>query len=137
MSSRFLVRKIPRSKVTVSSNIGFDAELANIVAEHSKARGKEPRAKSQAKSQERRAKSKERRRALRPLLLALCPCYAPLLSIKLRQAASLSNFVSMSSESKSTVLYQNLDTSFVNLWGLLRKLTQDGFIGRVRVELKD
>src|SRR5437016_943846 len=45
--------------------------------------------------------------------------------------------VRMSSESKSTVLYQNLDTSFVNLWGLLRKLTQDGFIGRVRVELKD
>jgi len=43
----------------------------------------------------------------------------------------------MSSESKSTVLYQNLDTSFVNLWGLLRKLTQDGFIGRVRVDLKD
>src|SRR5260370_38092921 len=43
----------------------------------------------------------------------------------------------MSSESKSTVLCQNLDTSFVNLWGLLRKLTQDGFIGRVRVELKD
>ena len=34
-------------------------------------------------------------------------------------------------------MYQNLDTSFVNLWGLLRKLTQDGFIGRVRVELKD
>ena len=45
--------------------------------------------------------------------------------------------MSMSSESKSTVLYQNLDTSFVNLWGLLRKLTQEGFIGRVRVELKD
>src|SRR5437763_16370993 len=34
-------------------------------------------------------------------------------------------------------MYQNLDTSFVNLWGLLRKLTQDGFIGRVRVELRD
>ena len=34
-------------------------------------------------------------------------------------------------------MYQNLDTSFVNLWGLLRKLTQDGFVGRVRVELKD
>ena len=46
MSSRFLVRKIPRSKVTVSSKIGFDAELANIVAEHNKAKGKEPRAKS-------------------------------------------------------------------------------------------
>ncbi len=43
----------------------------------------------------------------------------------------------MSSESKSTAVYQNLDTSFVNLWGLLRKLSQDGFIGRVRVELKD
>src|SRR6266480_5071512 len=43
----------------------------------------------------------------------------------------------MSSESKTSVLYQNLDTSFVNLWGLLRKLTQDGFVGRVRVELKD
>jgi hypothetical protein len=45
--------------------------------------------------------------------------------------------VSMSSEPKSTALYHNLDTSFVNLWGLLRKLSRDGFIGRVRVELKD
>src|SRR3989442_4621974 len=43
----------------------------------------------------------------------------------------------ITSESKSAVLFQNLDTSFVNLWGLLRKLTQDGFIGRLRVELKD
>src|SRR5207237_10259308 len=43
----------------------------------------------------------------------------------------------MTSESKSTVLYQNLDTGFVNLWWRSRKLTQDGFIGRVRVELKD
>src|SRR2546421_3691813 len=69
MSSRFLVRKIPRSKVTVSSKIGLDAELANIVAEHNKAKGKEPRAKrqeqrdkskeSRAKSQGQRAKSKE------------------------------------------------------------------------------
>jgi hypothetical protein len=43
----------------------------------------------------------------------------------------------MSSESKSRVVYENLDTTFVNLWALLRKLTQRGFIGRVHVELKD
>jgi hypothetical protein len=43
----------------------------------------------------------------------------------------------MNSESKSRVLYENLDTTFVNLWALLRKLSQDGFIGRVHVELKD
>src|SRR6266496_2346278 len=61
----------------------------------------------------------------------------PLLSINPRQDASLSNTVNMSSESKSTILYQNLDMSFVNLWALLRKLLQGGFIGRVRVELKD
>jgi hypothetical protein len=43
----------------------------------------------------------------------------------------------MSSESKSRVVYENLDTTFVNLWALLRKLSQRGFIGRVHVELKD
>jgi hypothetical protein len=43
----------------------------------------------------------------------------------------------MNSESKSRVVYENLDTTFVNLWALLRNLTQRGFIGRVRVELKD
>src|SRR6266705_5503674 len=43
----------------------------------------------------------------------------------------------MNSESKSRVLYENLDTTFVNLWALLRNLSQRGFIGRVRVELKD
>lgn len=43
----------------------------------------------------------------------------------------------MSSESKSRVVYENLDTTFVNLWALLRSLSQRGFIGRVRVELKD
>ena len=31
----------------------------------------------------------------------------------------------------------NLDTSFVNLWSLLRKLTEQGFIGRVHIDLKD
>jgi hypothetical protein len=31
----------------------------------------------------------------------------------------------------------NLDTTFVNLWSLLRKLTEQGFIGRVHVELND
>ncbi|HMG72669.1 MAG TPA: hypothetical protein VK582_04140 [Pyrinomonadaceae bacterium] len=43
----------------------------------------------------------------------------------------------MNSESKSRVLYENLDTTFVNLWALLRNLSQRGFIGRVRVELQD
>jgi hypothetical protein len=44
----------------------------------------------------------------------------------------------MSSESTPVrVLYENLDTSFVNLWGLLRFLSQRSFVGRVRVELDD
>jgi len=43
----------------------------------------------------------------------------------------------MTAESKSRVLHENLDTSFVNLWSLLRSLSQRGFIGRVHVELTD
>jgi hypothetical protein len=43
----------------------------------------------------------------------------------------------MNPESTSRILHQNLDTSFVNLWSLLRNLSQRGFVGRVRVELKD
>src|SRR5258708_35857601 len=43
----------------------------------------------------------------------------------------------MTPESKSRVVYENLDTTFVNLWALLRNLSQRGFIGRVHVELKD
>src|SRR6266576_3077494 len=43
----------------------------------------------------------------------------------------------MDTEPKSRVVYENLDTTFVNLWALLRNLSQRGFIGRVRVELKD
>src|SRR6267143_6256276 len=43
----------------------------------------------------------------------------------------------MNPESKSRVIYENLDTAFVILWALLRNLSQRGFIGRVRVELKD
>jgi hypothetical protein len=43
----------------------------------------------------------------------------------------------MNPESKSRVVHENLDTTFVNLWALLRNLSQRGFIGRVRVELKD
>ena len=39
--------------------------------------------------------------------------------------------------SSDTPLYQNLDTTFVNLWSLLRKLTQQGFVGRVHVEWQD
>ncbi|MDX6574406.1 MAG: hypothetical protein QOE96_359, partial [Blastocatellia bacterium] len=43
----------------------------------------------------------------------------------------------MGSESKSRVIYENLDTTFVNLWALLRNLSQREFVGRVRVELQD
>jgi hypothetical protein len=37
----------------------------------------------------------------------------------------------------SRALYQDLDTSFVNLWGLLRYLSQRSFVGRVHVELNN
>src|SRR5881392_2583502 len=43
----------------------------------------------------------------------------------------------MNSESKSRVLYENLDTSFVNLWALMRHLSQRAFVGRVHVEMDD
>ena len=43
----------------------------------------------------------------------------------------------MSSESKSRIVYENLDTSFVNLWALLRHLSQRAFVGRVHVEMDD
>src|ERR1051326_2210697 len=44
----------------------------------------------------------------------------------------------MSTENVPTrVLYQDLDTSFVSLWGLLRYLSQQTFVGRVHVELND
>jgi len=43
----------------------------------------------------------------------------------------------MNPESKSRVIHEKLDTTFVNLWALLRNLSQRGFIGRVRVEQKD
>jgi hypothetical protein len=36
-----------------------------------------------------------------------------------------------------TLLYRNLDTTFVNLWSLLRNLTERGFVGRVHVDLKN
>ena len=39
--------------------------------------------------------------------------------------------------SSKTPFLQNLDTTFVNLWSLLRKLTAQGFIGRVHVDLGD
>src|SRR5256885_9763180 len=43
----------------------------------------------------------------------------------------------MPSDSKPHPLYENLATTFVNLWPLLRNLSQRGFIGRVHVEAKD
>jgi hypothetical protein len=39
--------------------------------------------------------------------------------------------------SGTTPLYRNLDTTFVNLWSLLRNLTERGFVGRVHVDLQD
>src|SRR6185369_8014215 len=43
----------------------------------------------------------------------------------------------MGDASKTKPLHENLDTAFVNLWSLLRNLTQKRFVGRVRVDLKD
>jgi len=43
----------------------------------------------------------------------------------------------MNSDSKSSVLYESLDSSFVNLWALLRHLSRRKFVGRVHVELSD
>lgn len=44
----------------------------------------------------------------------------------------------MNSELKPTrVWYETLDTSFVNLWALLRFLTQKSFTGRVHVEMEN
>ena len=43
----------------------------------------------------------------------------------------------MDADSTSKPLHENLDTTFVNLWSLLRSLTQKGFIGRVHVESRD
>ena len=47
------------------------------------------------------------------------------------------NYKPMNSESKSRVLYENLDLSFVNLWNLLRYLSQRTFVGRVHVAMED
>jgi len=43
----------------------------------------------------------------------------------------------MPADSKPGPLYENLDTTFVNLWSLLRNLSQREFIGRVHIESKD
>src|SRR5438128_3688533 len=43
----------------------------------------------------------------------------------------------MPSDSKPNPLYEHLGTTFINLWPLLRNLSQRGFIGRVHVEAKD
>ena len=44
----------------------------------------------------------------------------------------------MTAEAKpARILYENLDTSFVNVWALLRYLSQRSFVGRVHVELEN
>src|SRR5258706_13971680 len=64
-------------------------------------------------------------------------CPFCVLTFALLCSASILKLRPMDSESKSRVVLENLDTAFVNLWALLRNLSQRGFIGRVRVELKD
>lgn len=61
---------------------------------------------------------------------ALCPL------LLLDSGSTLSNLL-MSSRTSGKALYDDLDTAFVNLWSLLRNLTERGFIGRVHVELED
>lgn len=59
------------------------------------------------------------------------------LTFALSCSAAILKLRPMTPESKSRVVYENLDTTFVNIWALLRKLTQRGFIGRVHVELEN
>src|SRR6185436_9029314 len=62
------------------------------------------------------------------LRLALC-------RDRLRLHSSRAKMISEASPAR--VLYENLDTSFVNLWALLRYLSQRSFVGRVHVELEN
>jgi hypothetical protein len=43
----------------------------------------------------------------------------------------------ISDATAARVLYGDLDTSFVNLWALLRYLSQQQFVGRVHVQLEN
>jgi hypothetical protein len=63
----------------------------------------------------------------------LCPWLFALLS----SAFDYSEWEMISEAKPSRVVYENLDTSFVNLWGLLRYLSQRSFVGRVHVELQN
>lgn len=81
--------------------------------------------------------------AFGPLLLALCSSHSCSDRFALRSSRLLDSglahrdITSMDNDPKTPPLYQDLDTAFVNLWSLLRNLTERGFIGRVRVELPD
>ena len=71
-------------------------------------------------------------------VVALCPSRISALPFARGLVRLNLLLLKMNSESTPTrVLYENLDTSFVNLWGLLRFLSQKSFIGRVHVELAD
>lgn len=74
--------------------------------------------------------ARARHAGMRALLFAF-------LLLPLLCSAAIPSQRKMNPESKSRILHENLDTSFVNLWSLLRSLTQRGFIGRVHVQLKD
>src|SRR5713226_8674933 len=114
MSSRFLVRKIPRS---MSRSLARKRQ--NVKSKGQEAKGSAAVGSSHF--------------ALCPLRFALCPLRFAFVRLRLDPK----QFDIMSSQSNSRVLYENLDTSFVNLWALLRYLSQRAFVGRVHVELKD
>lgn len=78
------------------------------------------------------SRTARRMRALPDFAFLVSPCYPPAISKTIPKTER-----DMNTESKSRVVHENLDTTFVNLWALLRNLSQRGFIGRVRVELKD
>lgn len=78
------------------------------------------------------SRTARRMRALPDFAFLVSPCYPPAISKTIPKTDRHVN-----TESKSRVVYENLDTTFVNLWALLRSLSQRSFIGRIRVELKD
>ena len=65
--------------------------------------------------------------------MTLCSSTFALVRLRLEPAANRL----MENDAKTTPLYQNLDTTFVNIWSLLRSLTERGFVGRVHVDLPD
>ena len=111
-------------------SVGFNCRSRDSAAENNKESAGD---KGQsAKSEEQRAECRLNSLTLTSYHFALCALPFALVRLRLE----LANFV-MSSTANAKALYENLDTSFVNLWSLLRNLTQRGFIGhRNKSDLK-